>query len=98
MATKITVAASPLTRTIFAGRAKPANKNNPTGPQQWIVKEDVTKEAVIAVAQHLGQPGAYLELGGPGQQKVMLALLSASDFALLEAARLANAKEKAEKL
>lgn len=95
MATKITVAASPLTRTIFAGRAKPANKKDPLGPQQWITKEDVTQQAVIAVATHLGQPGAYLELGAPGQPTLMLALLSASDFAMLEAARLANAKEKA---
>lgn len=93
MATKITVAASPLTRRIYAGKVKP--QKNPAAPREWHTKEDVTAEAVIAVATHLGQPGAYLELNGPGQPTMMLALLSAGDFALLEAARLANAKEKA---
>lgn len=97
MANKITVAASPLTRKIYAGRLRPAEKRIPNGPQQWASKEDVTEQAVIAVAQHLGKPGVYLELGTDGQRNVILALLSNEDFALLEAARLAYAKEKAEK-
>lgn len=92
---KITVAASPLTRAIYAGKAVAVDKSDPSRGSKWLQKEDVTQQAVLAVAQHLGQPGAYLELGGNGMPTMMLALLSRSDFALLEAARLANAKEKA---
>jgi len=94
MAKSLRVACSPVDRTIYAGKAVPMEN----GAFKWLgEKTDVTQQAVIAAATYLGQPGAFLELSGPGRPPLYLALLSGEDFALLEAARLANAKQKAGK-
>jgi len=52
MSNPITIGLSPLTNTIFAGRAKPY-KGAPGAMQFTGVKFDVTQEALAAVAQHM---------------------------------------------
>lgn len=53
MSNPITIGYSPLTNTIFAGRATPF-KSGPPGAMRFTgQKVDVTQEAIAAVAQHM---------------------------------------------
>lgn len=60
---------------------------------KWISKEDVTQDVLLAAAQHLGEPGCYVELGGDGVPTMALALLSIHDLKLLESAKIKKQKE-----
>lgn len=51
MSNPITVGLSPLTNTIFAGRSKPMKKGPPNARAFVGEKEDVTQQAIAAVAE-----------------------------------------------